>query len=191
MSFFSWLRNRTSTRLPRGRAQHRPAAPRFRPQVEALEDRALPSTYYAATASDLIADINAANKAGGANAIVLTAPTTSPYVLTAANNTADGPNGLPQISKKDSLTIVGNGDTIERSTAAGTPAFRLFDVASGSSLTLENVTLQNGLAFGAGASAEGGAIFNQGTLTLTGVTVQNNTAQGDNGADGVVTNSKL
>jgi hypothetical protein len=192
MSLISWLRNRTSSRSPRGRAQHRPAAPRFRPQLESLEDRALPSTFYAATASDLIGDIKAANKGGGANTIVLTAPTTSPYVLTAVDNTTDGATGLPVISKKDSpLTIIGNGDTIERSTAAGTPVFRLVDVASGGSLTLENVTLQNGLAFGWGVSAEGGAVFNQGTLTLTGATVYNNTAQGDNGFDGVVTNSKL
>src|SRR5262245_37007330 len=43
MSFFSWLRDRTSIRGPRGRAQRRPAAPRFRPQLETLEDRWVPS----------------------------------------------------------------------------------------------------------------------------------------------------
>ena len=53
-------------------------------------------------------------------------------------------NGLPVIAAKDNLTIVGNGDTIERSTAVGTPLFRLLDVASGGSLTLENLTLQGG-----------------------------------------------
>src|SRR5262245_60268414 len=114
----SWLRKRSANRAPMGRAQHRPAARRFRPRLEALEARTLPSTYYAATASDLIADINAANKHGGTNTIVLTAPTTSPYVLTAVDNTTDGATGLPVISsnKGDNLTIVGNGDTIERST---------------------------------------------------------------------------
>jgi hypothetical protein len=180
MSLFSWLRNRTPARAPRGRPQRWPAAPRFRPKLEALEDRTLPSTYYAATASQLIADISAANKAGGANAIVLTAPTTSPYVLTAVNNTANknGANALPQINKKDTLTIVGNGDTIERSTAS--PAFRLFDVAAGGSLTLENLTLQNGVA----AGYDGGAIYNQGTLVLSGVTVQDNTAEGFPAAGG-------
>jgi hypothetical protein len=185
MSLFSWLRRQTSQRSPRRDGlQIRPAAPRFRPHLETLEDRALPSTYYAATASDLIANISAANKAGGANTIVLTAPTTSPYVLTAVNNTTDGPTGLPVISKKDSLTIVGNGDTIERSTASGTPAFRLFDMAGGGSLTLENLTLQDGLAQAAkatGQSADGGAIYNQGTLILSGVTVQGNTASGPGG----------
>jgi hypothetical protein len=156
--------------------------------LEALEDRTLPSTYYTATTSELIADINAANRAGGANTITLTAPTTSPYVLTAVNNTTNGANGLPVISggstkvAADNLTIVGNGDTIDR--VAGSPAFRLFDAASGSSLTLENLTLQGGLAFGSSTAADGGAIYNQGTLTLSGVTVQGNTAQGSNGADG-------
>ena len=43
MSFFSWLRNRTSIRSPRGLAHHRPAAPRFWPRLEALEDRLVPS----------------------------------------------------------------------------------------------------------------------------------------------------
>jgi hypothetical protein len=145
--------------------------------VEALEDRLVLSTFYAATAANLIADINAANLQGGANSIVLTAPTTSPYVLTAVDNTTDGPTGTPVIQQGDNLTIVGNGDTIERS---ATVAFRLFDVASGASLTLQNVTLQGGLAVGSGSAADGGAIFNQGTLILSGATVQNNTARGSN-----------
>ena len=196
MSFLSWLRNRPLNPSAQGRAQRRPAVPRFRPQLEMLEARNLPSTYSAATASDLIADINAANNAGGTNTITLTAPTTSPYVLTAVNNTTNGANGLPVISgggKKlaaDNLTIVGNGDTIERSTASGTAAFRLFDVASGGSLTLESVTLQGGLAYGSGAAADGGAIYNQGTLTLSGVAVQGNTAQGSDGSGVVKINKK-
>jgi hypothetical protein len=41
--------------------------------VEALEDRSLLNAYMAATVSDLIADINAANQAGGSNTIALTA----------------------------------------------------------------------------------------------------------------------
>jgi hypothetical protein len=142
------------------------------------------SNFNAATVADLIADINAANSAGGMNTITLMAPTTSPYVLTAVDNTTDGATGLPVIARKDTLTIIGNGDTIERSTASGTPEFRLLDVAAGASLTLEILTLQNGLAFGSGISAEGGAIYNQGTLVLSGVTVQGNIAQGSPGSSG-------
>ena len=119
--------------------------------LEQLEDRALLASYTAVSVSDLITDINAANTAGGANTITLTAPTTAPYVLTAVNNTttATGANGLPVIAANDNLTIVGNGDTIERSIATGTPDFRLLDVAAGASLTLQNLTLQGGWRVGA------------------------------------------
>jgi hypothetical protein len=160
------------------RSPRQPAHQRRRAQLrlELLEDRTLPSSYTAGSVSDLIADINAANQAAGSNTITLVAGTT--FNLAAVNNTTDGATGLPVIAAKDNLTIVGNGDIIQRSTAKGTPAFRLLDAAAGASLTLQNLTLQGGLAFGAGVSAEGGAIYNQGTLTLDGVTVQNNLAQG-------------
>jgi hypothetical protein len=188
MTLFSWLRKRTATSAP----QHRPTAARFRPQLEALEDRTLPSTFYAATASDLIKDINTANQQGGTNTIVLTAPTTSPYVMTKVDNTTDGPTALPKIASGDNLTILtsngttnpGYGDILD----AGNPPNsitgrngRLFDVAQGASLTLENVTLQNGLVFtpvGTGIAEKGGAIYNQGTLILNNVMVQNNAAIG-------------
>ncbi len=170
----------SSKRRRRQVPPRRGASRGWRPVLETLESRAMLSAYTAATAAELISDINAANKHGGANTIALTAPASSPYVLTAVNNSTDGANGLPVISgnKAGALTIVGNGDTIERSTAAGTPAFRLFDVASGNSLTLESVTLENGIALGSGTAADGGAVYNQGSLTLQGVTVQNNAASG-------------
>jgi hypothetical protein len=158
-----------------------PAKPRraLRLRLEQLEDRTLPSNFTAATVSDLIADINAANQAGGTNTITLTAPTTSPYVLTAVDNTANGANGLPVIAAKDNLTIVGNGDIIERSTASGTPVFRIFEVGSGASLTTENLAVQNGLAPGSPApySDTGGAFLNYaGTLTVSGCTLYSNSA---------------
>jgi hypothetical protein len=143
-------------------------------KVKQLEDRTVPSGFTAGTVTELIADINAANTAGGSNTITLVAGTT--FTLTALNNTTDGGTGLPVIAANDALTIVGNNDTIQRSTATGA-AFRLFNIASGASLILENLTVQNGLA------VEGGAMLNHGSLTLNGVTVQNNTAQGNTGAD--------
>jgi hypothetical protein len=166
---------------------------RPRLSLEHLEDRALPSNYTAASVSDLIADINAANQAGGSNTITLTAATTAPYVLTAVDNTTDGANGLPVITK-GTLTIVGNGDTIERSTAGGAPDFRLMDVAKSGSLTLENLTLQNGDAFGSGSAAEGGAIYNKGTLVLNGATIAVNAAaatKGDAAGGGIWSNGAL
>jgi hypothetical protein len=166
---------------PRTRRQPLPQTPRrsgIRLALEQLEDRTVPSNFNAATVSDLIADINAANQAGGSNTITLTAKA---YHLTAADNTTDGATALPVISANDNLTILGNGATIQRGTGKSTPAFRLIDVAGGASLGLANLTLQGGLAFGSGRSAEGGAIYNQGILDLNGVTVQNNIARGQDG----------
>jgi hypothetical protein len=173
-------RRMTSARQP---LRHRRHA-RCRQPVEALECRTLLTAYTATTAAQLIADINAANKSGGTNTITLTASTTSPYVFGTANSSPDGPTVLPVIKKGDNLTIhtantsSGFGDTID---AAGHG--RLFDVASGASLTLENVTLQNGSLFGSGVGAEGGAILNQGTLVLSSVMVQGNTAAGFPGSN--------
>jgi hypothetical protein len=169
-TFRNWVLGPRSPRPPV--RQRRPAQLR----LEQLEDRALPSAYTAATVSDLIADFVATNHHGGANTITLAANTA--FVLTAVDNTRDGATGLPVIKAGNDLTLVGNGDTIERSTASGIPDFRLLAVDGGGSLTAANLTLQNGLAFGAGAAAEGGAIYNQGTLVLDGLTVQANTAQG-------------
>jgi len=145
------------------------------------------SSYTAATVSDLIADINASNVAGGSNTIALVAGNS--FSLTAVYYTADGPNGLPLIVANDNLTIIGNGDAITRSSAVGTLDFRLLDVASGGTLSLQNLTLEGGIAFGAGAAAEGGAVYNRGTLDLNEVTVQNNTAQGSVGLANAAGNS--
>jgi hypothetical protein len=179
MTTRSWLRNLFASRAPR---TPRKAPARRQLHLEALEDRLVLNSYTAATAADLITDIGLANAAGGANTITLSAPPSSPYTLTAVNNTNDfGANGLPVIAAGNNLTIVGNGDTIQRSTASGTPAFRLFKVAGGASLNLQNVTLQNGLAVGQFDGSEGGAIFSSGTLTLDSVTVTACRAQGHDG----------
>src|SRR5262245_155935 len=180
MTTHTWIR-RLFDRKPR---TVRKAPARFRPRLEALEDRTLLNNYMAATAADLINDIGLANTAGGTNTITLTADTSSPYTVTAVDNTTDGPTGLPVIAAGNNLTIAGNGDTIQRSTAAGAPAFRLFDVAAGATLTLQSLTLQNGLALGSDVSAQGGAIYSQGTLSLDTVTLLNSTAQGSAGTTG-------
>jgi len=188
MLLTSWLGFQlgVSRRTPRGwHPAHRRATSRreLRPTVERLEVLTLLTNYTAATVSDLIADINASNQQGGTNTIALVAGNS--FLLTAVDNTTDGATGLPVIAVHDNLTIVGNGDAIARSTVTGTPAFRLLDVAAGASLTLQNLTLQGGLAFGSGVgvSAEGGAVYNQGTLDLNGVTVQDNEALGAPGVN--------
>ena len=119
--------------------------------LERLEARVTPTTYTVSSGvvSDLITAINAANTAGGSNTIDLSGT----YDITAVDNYWYGPDGLPAITSD--LTIEGdptNGAIIERSAAPLTPNFRIFYVAAAQSgltqgtLTLENVTLDNGVA---------------------------------------------
>jgi hypothetical protein len=147
--------------------------------LECLEDRTLPSNYTASGLSDLVADINAANQAGGSNTITLAANTTFDLVP-ATGVTATGRDLLPVIAANDNLTIVGKGaDTISGDTAG-----RLFDVAAGATLTLSNLILSKGFAIGSG-----GAIYNQGTVVLNGVNALSNSAEGDaqgNAAGGAI-----
>jgi hypothetical protein len=173
----SWFRTLLERSLPRRLSRARRAAPRL--TVEVLEDRAVPAAFTAASVGDLIADINAANTAGGSNTITLAAGVR--FTLTAVDNTTYGATGLPVIAANDDLTLVGNGAILERSSATGTPAFRLLAVAPRAELTVGGATLQGGLASGYRISAEGGAIYNLGTLTLNGMTIQNNTALGFQG----------
>lgn len=113
------------------------------------------------------------------------------YQLTAA---------LPNINDTN-LTILGNGATLERSTAEGTPDFSILTVDGDSpgALTLVGVNFVNGggdtdyyggainnqggnvtvhgASFTGNQSGEyGGAIFSYGTLTLTGTSFTDNTA---------------
>src|SRR3954468_17520687 len=86
----------------------RPQLPRQRgPRLtlESLEDRTVPAGFTAATVAELVADINAANLAGGPNTIALASG--AAFSLTAVDNTADGGNGLPVIAAGDDLTIQG------------------------------------------------------------------------------------
>jgi len=135
----------------------------------------------AKNASELLTAINAANQVGGANLITL-APNKT-FTLSVVNNTTDGPSGLPVIAANNQLTIHGNGATIARSTAAGTPAFRFFNVASGAVLSLENLTLANGLVVGeTGQDTYGGAILASADSTLNvkcSIVVSNQVVGGD------------
>lgn len=143
------------------------------------------------TTGGLVWAINQANDETtnpGADTIVLT---NSTFTLTAADttgatsNTAFGLTGLPLITSD--ITITGNGSTIERSSSAS-DNFRLFFVDASSSavtLTLNNVTLQNGSVTDTSQSFgdDGGALLNNGgTVTINDSTITNNSAADDGGA---------
>ncbi len=82
------------------------------------------------------------------------------------------------------IILDGNGTTSDH---------RLFAVEAGATLTLEDVTLRNGVAqggssfSGGGAAGMGGAIFNEGTLNLIQSTLSGNTATGGAGGVGTYT----
>ena len=152
--------------------------------LEQLESRTLFASYTASTVAQLIAAINSANSSADADTITLAAGAT--FSLTASSDTTHGATGLPRIRDAGALTIVGNGATLDRSATFGC---RYFDVAPGASLTLNNLTMQNGVASSNLADdgtftflpAQGGAIYNDGTLTLNAVTIQNSSAQAASG----------
>jgi CSLREA domain-containing protein len=97
----------------------------------------------------LKAAITSANSNGDDDIINLAANGT--YTLTTVDNTdsapgLDGTNGLP-IIKRDgghSLTINGNDATITRSSASGTPEFRIIEI-DGAVASVSGVTFSNGL----------------------------------------------
>jgi predicted outer membrane repeat protein len=129
--------------------------------------------------SSLISAINAANSAGSGSLSLASGCT---YSLTKADNTTDGPNGLPAIT--GSVSIAGDGATITRS---GSAAFRLFEVQPQGSLSLSDVTLRDGLADN-GAQG-GGAVFALGALSVTSTTFSGNSAPSATGTSGGAINS--
>jgi hypothetical protein len=122
--------------------------------------------------------------AAGSGADIITLPAGVTITLTEVDHGSNqGADGLSEITSN--ITINGNNSIIERSSAGGTPQFRLFDIASGV-VTLNNVTVRNGRAgdgpVGLGGGF-GGGINNQGALTLNNSTVSANRT-GDGAWDG-------
>lgn len=96
--------------------------------------------------------------------------------LDCADNTAGGSNGLPVITTP--ITINGDKDndgdsdiTIARSSAPGTPNFRIIQVQTDSSLELNYLTISNGNFNGSGAG-----IINNADLTINYSTISNHQA---------------
>lgn len=107
----------------------------------------------------------------GADTIILASEAI--YTLDRFDNIdpSDGPSGLPQITSE--ITIEGNGATIERSSVGIIPSFRIFFVQTDGDLTLEGLTVRNGLV----SSFDGGGILSKGKLTVTNSTVSNNSGR--------------
>lgn len=113
--------------------------------------------------------ITAANAAAGAEVITLKAS------LTAAGPTSINLlTALPDLASD--MTITGPGVnllTVQRSTALGTPAFRIFNINAGRTVSISDLTIANGLSTG---GALGGGVRNAGRLTLSNCNLYGNTA---------------
>lgn len=104
----------------------------------------------------------------------------------------DDDTGLSSLVIRSEITIQGNaaGITISRDTSA--LEMRLFLVTAGGNLTLDSLTLADGVGRGYdgvagspnGQDGLGGAILNQGTLTVSASTLANNRSSGGNAASG-------
>jgi hypothetical protein len=130
----------------------------------------------------LISAINSANGNGQDDTINLA--TGGSYSLTSVNNSTDGPNGLPVITADGGrfLNINGNGALLSRSSAGGTPDFRIINVGS-AKVTISGLVISNGRVVG-GVFPEGNSgagIFNRGTLTVQNCTISGNSAVTNSG----------
>ena len=120
---------------------------------------------------------DAIQKANAGDTIVFNIPTNDPG-YDAATSTFNITLATAELGIGKSLTIDGGGQkiTVRRSTASGTPTFRIFNVAAGT-VTLSGLTIGNGSAGAAG----GGGVRNAGALTVQSCTLRGNDAVGSNG----------
>jgi hypothetical protein len=172
MSFFSWLRNGIHSAAIKCPGRHRPARKlaTFRPRLEALEGRDVPST--------LTVTNNLDSGTGSLRAEIAAAKSKDTIVFDPSlkGQTITLTSGQLEISK--SLTIQGLG--AGQLTVSGDSLSRVFQVDQKVTVTLSGMTISNGYAgylFNL-YSYDGGGILNLGTLTVGSCTLSGNHADG-------------
>ncbi|HYX29181.1 MAG TPA: CSLREA domain-containing protein [Pyrinomonadaceae bacterium] len=104
--------------------------------------------------------------------------------LTGVTGTINLPAVLPDLNSD--MTINGPGAnqlTIMRSTAAGTPNFRVFFIQSAVNVSLVGLTISGGSPIG-----NGGGLINLGSLSLTNVTISGNSVTTASRGGGIFSN---
>jgi hypothetical protein len=153
----------------RARPRHR--LPSCRLTVEGLESRQTPTTLTVLSPGDsgpgsLRQAIADANTLAGDDRIVFDPGVSGAITLLSA---------LPELSSNIDIEGPGAGVlTVQRSAAAGTPAFRILSVPQGATVTVAGLTVANGLALD-----QGGAILNLGTLTVRDSTFDGNSVSSE------------
>ncbi len=151
-----------SGRDRKGRSRHR-LLPRPVLWLEALEDRTVPSTFAITSAAD-------DGSAGTLRAVLASASSgdTIQFAKQLKGQTIILTQGQLMVSQ--SLTIDGLG--ADKLTISGNAASRIFDIGSGATVTISDLTLTGGLA------TDGASILNAGNLTLSDDLLSGNVAQG-------------
>jgi hypothetical protein len=117
--------------------------------------------------------LNLAKNAGGSVIDVIT------------GGTIDLAKALPDITRSVQIAGPGPDDlTVERSTAAGTPPFRIFTVAPPTGGIHDVTVAISGMTIANGNYQFAGGILNQGALTVSNCTLSGNTAQFEGGGIG-------
>jgi hypothetical protein len=187
MSFSCWLRSwKRSALTPRRRTQASPhQRAGFRPRLEALEDRWLPSTLTVTSTQDhghgsLRREIAVAHSGD----TIVFSPSLEGKTITLTSGELD-------LTKN--LTIQGPG--AGQLTISGNSANRVFEVAPNTTVTLSGLTISNAdghasASSRAGWDGYGGGILNQGTLTVSACTISHSYAFNQGGgifSDGTLT----
>lgn len=183
MWFSSCLHTLRSAWNSRPTGRCRPA-PRFRPQLEALEGRDVPSTLTVTTNLDnnSIGSLRSEIGAAKSGDTIVFAPSLSGQVC---RLTGAGWQGGTEVLINKNLNIVGLG--ANQSNIAGSTS-RVFEVAANAQVTLSGLGIAdgNGLLGGfdpdqRGFDGLGGGILNFGTLTVNGCTLYENSTFGEGG----------
>jgi predicted outer membrane repeat protein len=188
MSLTRWLSNQLGlSQWPASRRQTPTARPTFRPKLEALEDRWLPSTLTVTKTLDSGAgSLRAVIAAARGGDTIVFAPSLDGQTITLTSG---------ELLIKKNLTITGPG--AGQLTISGSNASRVFELSSKTQpqVTLSGLTISSG--YGGGilnnsgdtltvsncilSGNTGAGIHNDGTLTVTGSTLSGNSSNSDGG----------